>query len=353
MALRFVDSFSHYTDVASKWTVFTSGGTVSIVGSGGRLSGDCLRFGATGGSNGATTTRILDAQQTWIVGAAIKTPSSFNAGITGSNSQIIIAVMDSATTQVDVRLDFGLQKFLITRNGTLLGTGTLILTTSTWYYVELKVKVASAPNGTYELRINGSASADISGTGNTQATGNATADRIRLGCIAAAPSANLQIDCCDLYVCDTSGATNNDFLGDCRAECRFPNGNGNSSGFTGSDGNSTDNYLLVDDSPPNDDTDYVEANPSTTKDTYAFQDLVSTSGTVHGVQIGLRARKTDAGLKTIQSVARLSTTETNSADETLSTSYQYFFDVRETKPGGGAWSITDVNNAEFGEYVSA
>jgi hypothetical protein len=157
----------------------------------------------------------------------------------------------------------------------------------------------------------------------------------------------------DLYVCDGTGsAPANDFLGDCRVEAIFPSGNGNSSVLVGSDGNSTDNYLLVDEAAPNT-TDYVESSTVTDKDTYAYGNLAATTGTVFGVQPVPFAAKTDAGTRSIVSVARVSATEVDSAAKTLSTTYTYYPDVREAKPGGGAWAIGDVNGAEFGVKINA
>ena len=155
----------------------------------------------------------------------------------------------------------------------------------------------------------------------------------------------------DIYVCDDTGGTNNDFLGDIRVEALLPNGNGNSSQFDGSDGNTTDNYLLVDDATPNDDTDYVESPDSGDKDTYAYGNLASSTGSVYGVQICPYARKTESGIRNLKTVARLSGTETDGPERPVGDSYAYMPDIRETKPGGGAWSISDVNSAEFGQKV--
>jgi hypothetical protein len=146
---------------------------------------------------------------------------------------------------------------------------------------------------------------------------------------------------------------NTDFLGDVRVQALLPTGNGNSSQLVGSDGNSTDNYLLVDEVPPNEDTDYVESATVNDKDTYVFGNLTPTTGTVFGVQIVAEARKTDAGVRSFKSVARLSATEADGPDTTLSTTYAFYMDKRDTKPGGGSWTITNVNDAEFGVKVTA
>ncbi|MGI0150005.1 MAG: hypothetical protein ACREDF_10815, partial [Thermoplasmata archaeon] len=218
-----------------------------------------------------------------------------------------------------------------------------------FHYIEFKVTISDA-SGVAVLKINGVT--ELTGSGlDTQNTTNASADRVLLGLNGSALNVNTDYD--DLYVCDGSGTVNNDFLGDIRCEYIPPNGNGNSSQFVGSDGNSVDNYLLVDEATPNDDTDYVESGTITEKDTYAQGNLTPTSGTVYGVQMLPYARKTDAGVRSIASIARLAAAEDLSVDKILSTSYSYFPDIRETKPGGGAWTVTDVNNAEFGCKISA
>lgn len=43
----------------------------------------------------------------------------------------------------------------------------------------------------------------------------------------------------------------------------------------------------------------------------------------------------------------------NGTDLPLSTSYLYYQTIYETKPGGGAWTTSDVNSSEFGVKVAA
>jgi hypothetical protein len=158
----------------------------------------------------------------------------------------------------------------------------------------------------------------------------------------------------DYYACDIQGSTNNDFLGDVRVQAVFPNGNGNYSQLTNDLGNMTNNYTHVDEADPNDDTDYVESSNAGDKDTYTYQDLPTTTGTVYGVQVMTYAKKTDSGSRTIRNLARLSGTDAdNGSDIALPSGYTYLPSIFETKPGGGAWTITDVNNAEFGVKVTA
>ena len=337
MALRFIDSFDHYSDLAQKWTAYNG----SIVASG-RNGTSAYR---AQNNTFSYARKVLDAQATWVVGFAL----NFGAIPTGTN--YLVNLTDVGTSQVELRFENNTGRLLVTRNGTQIGsTGTTVLKPNVWYYIEFKATINNS-TGVAVVRINGVTEINLSSQ-DTQTSGNATADDIYFLSHNDQQAGHWYMD--DLYICDgTGGSPSNDFLGDVRVETIRPSGNGNSSQFVGSDGNSTDNYLLVDETTPNDDTDYVESSTVNDKDTYAYGDLTPTAGTVFGVQVLPYARKTDAGTRTIKSVARLSGTEVDSADKTLSTSYQYLPDIREAKPGGGAWSISDVNSAEFGVKVTA
>lgn len=337
MAIRFMDSFDHYS--ASQAELKWSTTTVFVIGTGGRF-GSCLQHT----DNNAITRIALDDQPTWIVGVAFKLTSGNNPP---ANRQLI-HLLDGTTAQVDLRLTNG--SLQITRNGTVLGTGTFKFIATIWYYLEFKVTIHNS-TGTIAARVNGIS--DISASGlDTQNTANATASAIQLGATGGVNGAgNPFWD--DVYILDGTGsAPTNDFLGDVRVQTIVPNGNGTTNQLDGSDGNQVDNYLLVDEATPNSDTDYVESSDVGDKDTYNYGAITPAAGTVYGLAIYPWARKTDAGIRTIATIARHSATEVDSADRSLSVSYQYFTDIRETKPGGGVWSIADVNAAEFGVKVT-
>jgi hypothetical protein len=338
MALRFIDSFDHYDDaqVAQKWSSVSGAPLITT------LAG---RFGSglnlLGGTSVRSVEKALDAQETWIVGVGMRWDSL-------DTDRQFMRIVDGSTVHIGLILDTG-SRIAVQRSATTIATATTVMLPDVWYYIELKVTIADA-GGVAQLRINGTQEVNFSG--DTRNAGNASADRVFLQATSGSANADLHVD--DVYICDGTGAApTNDFLGDVRIEAILPNGNGTTSQFDGSDGNQVDNYLLVDEAVPDDDTTYVESGDIGDKDTYAYQNLTPTTGTVYGVQIVPRARKTDAGTRSIVSVARLSATEVDSADKALSTTYMYLPDVRETKPGGGAWTITDVNDAEFGVKVTA
>lgn len=337
MALRFADGFDHYNSDADMqrkgWSVAATHG---VGGVGGRFGGQSRSI------NNDNVQLVLDNQSTWIIGFALQP-----AGTWGAYTEILTIG----------HLDYGTQGYLRTtstgalqlmRGDTAVGTGfSQQLVGNVWAYVELKYVIDNT-NGYMELRVNGIPATTYSGDTQYQAVNYANRP------IWLHNNAGVGLYWDDLYVCDGQGsAPTNDFLGDVRVQALMPNGNGNSSQFVGNDGNSVDNYLLVDESSaPNSDTDYVESQTVGQKDTYTFQDPSVTAGTVFGVQVLPYARKTDAGARNICTVARLSGTEQDSADKALQASYSYLPDIRETKPGGGTWSVADVQNAEFGVKVT-
>ncbi|MDF2751654.1 MAG: hypothetical protein K0S82_36 [Gaiellaceae bacterium] len=337
--LRFVDSADHYSSLADKYNSSQN----ATVEARGRTGPNALNLNQWGSAS--TINKILDLQPTWIVGIAFRT------NITSSNTATLFRFTENAvTTHVSLDLTTAM-KLRLVRGGVQLGSDSAVtIALNTWYYVEVKVTIHDSA-GVAGLKINGVDQVNLTGQ-DTQNGGSAQADLITFGGAGTSAFGNIDID--DIYMCDGTGSSpTNDYLGDVRVDALDPNGNGNSSQFTGSDGNSVDNYALVDESPPNGDTDYVESATVGNKDTYAYENHPLSAGTVYGVQVNVNARKTDAGTRKIVSVARLSGTEVDSAEHSLSSTYQYFRDIRETKPGGGSWSIADINGAEFGQKVSA
>jgi hypothetical protein len=287
MALRFADGFDAYQTaaIAKYWKTLYNSAAVSISAGSGRNGTASLRL-SSGWNRGVDKT--IDSQATWILGIGITMSALPSATAT------IFGLYDNTTLHCDLRLTAG--GFLqITRNGTVLGTGTSALSAGVYYYIEFKVTISDTV-GVAGCRINGVSELALTSQ-DTRNGANATADTFRiLGVTGIDAGTTINTD--DFYACDgTGGGSDNDYLGDVRVEAIFPSGNGNSSQFLGSDSNSTDNYLLVDEATPNDDTDYVESSTVGDKDTYAYGNLTATSGTVYGVIPMPYARKTDAGVR--------------------------------------------------------
>lgn len=354
--LRFCESFDHYTwaagnpptgDLLEKWTSWSAsggGGTTFAApvsgrnGNGAQLSGNNIEV---------LLWKTIDDQSTWIVGWAWRKNGTYSG-----NTPLFKLLDGASAAQVSMYHD-GTAFYLYRGDGTtLLATYSAALSVNTWYYFEIKW-IGSQTVGTLEMRVNGQVVATFSGDTCQQA--GTTARTIVFGGDRTQTGTTI-ID--DIYFCDgtdsgVSGAPNNDYLGDVRIEVLYPNGNGNSSQFVGSDGNSTDNYLLVDETTPNDATDYVQSNTVAEKDTYAMTNLATVVGTVYGVQPVGNARKDLAGTRAFKQVVRSAGVEQDGAENFLGTSFLlYREEPFDGDPSGNQWTISSINAMEAGAKVT-
>jgi hypothetical protein len=340
MALRFMDSFDHYAsgDVTEKWTALNNSPTVT---SGvGRRSTSGLRINAAS----EYVSKTLDAQATWIVGVA-HTCSSF----AGSAAVPIIGLYDVSTLQVDLRVntDGTLQ---ITRGGTVLGTSAFALSLGVTHYIELKVTIHDT-TGAAQVKVDGDSKLSLSNV-DTKATANASATTVRVGTLHASVNLGTQ-DLDDLYICDGQGSTNNDCLGDCRVDCLLPNSNGDDRDWALSTG--SDDYAVLDDTAPNDDTDYAWDDTVGQRLLVGAQNLTAlTSPSIKGVMISASAKKSDAGARGIGVNVKSGTTESDGSDQALSTSYTYYTRVLDTDPAtSAAFTEGGVNSLQVGVEVTS
>src|SRR5262249_10906170 len=128
------------------------------------------------------------------------------------------------------------------RGGAVLAFTPMAFGPNFWYYLEIGATVATS-GGTATVRVDGKTV--ISFTGNTKTAGTLhSTDAVSWGFWS--PSLTTY-SADDLYVCDATGTTNNNFLGDVRIQSLLPNGAGASTQFTPT-GSGT-NYLNVNDVP--------------------------------------------------------------------------------------------------------
>lgn len=283
--------------------------------------------------------KILDAADenaTLIVGCAIAQSS------TTSGDPVIQLKSDNGAT-LHVYLQTTTDRRLQVRrgDGTLLAeTAAAIWALSTWFYVELK---ATLHDSTGSIYVQKDGVQILSATGiDTKNGGTKTVfDSFRIS--------GYRVSMDDIYACNAAGSVHNTFLGDCSVQTLLPSGDGNYSQWVGSDGNSVNNSLLVDE-PTLNTTDYVESGTSGNKDSYAFADLSGTPSAVLGVATRMYAAKSDSGTQLARQIVRLSGTDyAEAADTALSTGYKSYGRLMELNPAtSAAWSVSEVNGAEFG-----
>jgi hypothetical protein len=339
MTMLMLESFEHVTGAAHLLAKGWAEGVVSAI------SAAQARSGTKSAEMSVTSTGWLafqcdnaDKHATMICGFGLyvdDTPTAFRLSFMGDNN---------VTTHVQIQLSATGQIIAFRSTNVELGRSdpnTII--DDGWYYVEVKVVLSDAA-GAVVVKVNGATVLNLTGIDTKNAGTAATLDTVKWGASSASP--NIYVD--DIYIANGAGAVNNDFVGECRIRAIKPNGNGNSSQFTGSDGNSVDNYLLVDETTP-DTVDFVGSATLDHKDTYAFEDLPDVTGTVAAVQALAYAAKTDAGARNLAIVTRSGGADYDGADVALGTTPTYVKRMMETNPATGvAWLRAEVNAAEFG-----
>lgn len=335
MALKWLEGFEigrMQTELQDKYDVYAGPANSAYAG---RLAGNA-------GKPTYLTTPSLGSFSTWITG--------FGFNRVNSGSHYYMDIYSGASRQFTIQFysnGYGTNyNIKLLRGTTVLATGTTDLEFATWYYIELKV-VIDPSTGSYDLRIN--EAAEMSATGvNTAESGSANADVFHLR-----NSFGQTID--DWYICDSSGSTNNDFLGDCQIEGIHPNGAGDRTEWSAQPAGN--NYQRVDD-PQNaySTTDYVYDDVAAQGDLYEFQDPGAITGSILGIGIINFAALDAAGSRVVRNIFK---TDGGGTEYDLTGSFTIastdpagFMKIEELNPDTAiAWTESDLQNGQFGVEV--
>lgn len=229
--------------------------------------------------------------------------------------------------------------------GTVLGTSSgPSIVTSAWQHVEARA-VLSATVGEFEVRVEGVSKISLTGVNTVGSATPIICTQIAYTSIADNGSKTVA-SFKDLMIWDDAGSVNNNFIGSCAVYEIIPDGDvantwGLSTGTTG--------YTLVDEAPPNDDTDYIyAASPAPAADKMSLTDLPADVTSVKGLIAIVRSKKTDGGDGNLQ-IGMISGASTGlGSDRPLTTAYTYWQDVFEVDPATGvAWTRIGVNAANI------
>jgi len=152
----------------------------------------------------------------------------------------------------------------------------------------------------------------------------------------------------DMYITlDDASGLNDGVLGPRVVEAITPNADGDTTDWTPSTG--TDNYALVDENPPNDDTDYNEAaDSSNVTDLYQYTSLSTIVGAVNAVMI-LTTLKHDTSIGFYDTLWKENGTQDDDSGPSISTDYEQRPVLVEQSPDGPTnWTVSRVNGAQFG-----
>lgn len=326
--------FWGFDDTTTENGVVLSMGTTT-----GRTGGLAARLGTGAGGPGATVS-LTTPVSSFVHGFA------FLLGLTAS---AICYYRDTAGGQTSTTNHIALttnvnNNMVLSRNGVALATSTQSFNFFPgWNYIEVKA-VINDVTGSVEVKVNGSVW--ITFSGDTRNAANGAVDTIYH---PGHTGTNNLWD--DMYLLDTTGvAPYNDYLGDIVVKALLPDGNGDSSQWTGSDADSINNYQLVDE-PNSSATDYVAASAAGLTDLYTIADLPNTYN-VLATQNLVYAAKSDGGIEnTLKAVAKgqAGTIREDTALPAMSTSYiAYPSQIQTTDPDGNALNAARVNAMQIG-----
>jgi hypothetical protein len=173
-------------------------------------------------------------------------------------------------------------------SATILVNGVTALSQNTWYLLEVHLKIHDT-SGIAEFKIDGS----LEGSTFSGDTRNGTPTTIDNIYSLNPTGGGWYFDDIALNDTDNSdGKNDNAWCGDGHIELLMPTGNSPDGGwsdqFTGSDSNSTDNYALVDELPPNG-TDYVQSETVGHQDRYQLANWTGTGKRIRRVWTEARA----------------------------------------------------------------
>jgi hypothetical protein len=347
MTIHFIDGFEHFGDNNDLPLSFpgTTGGS-SVTFPTGRLGiGKCMRYYYTG-------------YGTWF----LYFPNSFYIG--RDNVEMIMGfafkVIESYATPVVFVFEGGSSAVFATGGKLSIGISSITAeyphvgynvidsfpyNRNQWHYLEVK-QIIGDGIGTMVVRLD--EQEVINWTGDNRWS-NYPLYPERLW-IAIPQDWDFYID--DIYMGDTDGTFNNDFLGDVRIDTIRPNGAGNYSQMIPSAGN---NYECVDE-VSFDDSDYVEGVNAGDKDSYLFPDVPTDleDTAIYGVVLRNTSQRT-AGTDNIKidGLIRTGSIDYNSPSEiSLPDDWATKDFVFEKDPSDSAiWTQAKINACEFGMEV--
>lgn len=346
MALLFIDGFDHYDPQAldpfgDPWlargkAAYLSPQATRIQGR--RPSSYALRLPA---GPGGGYVKNLEAERTsLIVGAAVRVAPFENTG----QEPVLLGVRDT-TAQVAHLVTIGNDgRLRLYRRGywdQLISTSVATAAARGWHYVELQV-VQGTANGTVKVRANGVLAIDLWSQDTVQNGG-----QLLTAFVGAVPgqACPVTVDVDDLYLADTLGTINNTFLGDVRVDALKAQANGALNQWTVEGAASA--WQAVSDG---DETTALRAATAGLRQTFDVEALPAmTTPAIHGVQVTLLARKTDAGNGRVRGLVASGASTAVGPNIVLQEQLAWHTALFERNPNGNVqWTEGAFNAAEFG-----
>jgi len=258
-----------------------------------------------------------------------------------SGSEEILAIYNasgSGSNKFDVRIDSDGKLSAWNQAGTtqLGSTGSTVLSSGTWYRIEVKTSTATGTNDAYEIKINGTS--ELSGAGDLTEVANGA---VRLGKVT--DQNHQTVD----FFYDDVALTQGNYAGHGAVEVMQADGNGN---YTAWGAGTTGTYTDVDEIPHDSDTTYSTSSTSGQAETVTLESAKSASigGTINAVKAAAVIRD-EGGSSAIQVRMRSGSTDIDTTSNDPTTSYSLRSLIRSKDPSdGNAWTSSDLDSLEVG-----
>lgn len=350
MALLWMDGFEQYNSSPSTTSALEitpeSGApgkyhTQNVTG----IHGSIIKTAQTGQQSlyiGGSATQYLSLQipetSTIVVGFHIRSDTLVNGARFFS-----LSTSNGAGPTNGIKIEFlntGALRVVDSSNSSVFfTTSTGLMSAAIWSHIQIKAVFGAT--GSIELKHDNASVGSVSSVDTRGGIGGAG---YTFCTFSGNNSNNTFVD--DYYVCDGTGAENNDFLGPVSVYTLWPTAAGSQTNLTP---NSGSNWQCVDETVWND-TSYVHGNTDGLVDLFNCTDLPANVSTVHAVSVGNVSKKVDTfGARKVRNKIKSGVSTSNGATATTTFGvYKISYDIFSTKPGGGAWSKADVDAMEIG-----
>lgn len=362
MALLYLESFDNYSDAITginlesslldRYTFadMTTNTNASITD--GRHNGKAISM--TDEAHFVRTRALRDAftSGTGFVGFAVKTRDNNPL----KEDELFFNVIAGNTFQLSFRLNSTGTVTAYRANSTFLETSpkAILAPRTGWFYMEVKFVIADS-GGNWEWKIDGN-TVWTSSNYDTRSDSDMFWDRI--GFNGGDIATDTLLD--DIYVADSSGSVNNDFLGPTVVELLQPDSDGSDSDWTPSSG--TNHAALIDEAQNMSgsglsETDYISSGTSGDLDLFNYTDvdILGGASAIHGVQVNSWRRITGEEPADLLIKSKTGTTEgqvTDTVNHDQSSPYYMQWSVFEIDPTTTtAWTPGGVDGAQFGVEV--
>jgi hypothetical protein len=328
MSIILADGFELGVGI-NKWAAYS--GTLTSPGRYG--VGNCYNINSNGpykdlGSNLATSVVSLSFRNfTW------------------STSNFVIDWYDTSnTSNYQLRVNVTLTSIIVRTPGSVLTTYYYAFSDLKWYWISVKTTINST-SGAVMVNLNGTNVINLTSKNTRGTTSNNYANRVWIKNAAS----GTYID--DVIITDTSGSKFNDVITEKTIKAYFPNADGSSNDWIPSTGS---RYTCVNETSTNNgDTNYVSSSTVGAVQLFAMND-VNNATSLDAVQITAVAKKDDSTSRVLRTVLRTNSTNYESADQNLTTSYQAYTTIYDTNPNTtSTWDQTGFNGIEAGAKVQA